>query len=539
MAAGIRTGSDRPSRTAMACNGMVASPHALASAAGLSVLRDGGGAIDAAVAANAVLCVVYPDQTSIGGDCFLLYHEGATGQLHGLNGSGRAGLGADRTALRAAGHTTMPRRGIQAVTVPGTVDAWDAAVTRFGRVALADLLRPAIAYARDGFPVTVRLAAGIAAAAPMLAAEPAAAGAYLPGGAPPRAGDRLRLPALADSLALVAGEGRDAFYVGPIAERIAATARRLGGAITVADLATHRADWVTPLRSDYHGITVAELPPNSQGLAALIALNLAGRAELGTTWGAAAHLHPLVEATKLALATRDRHLADATAMTVDPTHLVSRAFAEEAWPTGAPERAAGTRPLGVADTVAICAVDGDGNAASLIQSIYQGFGSGVIADGTGIVLQNRGAGFSLADDAPNRLEPGRRPPHTLMPAMLLREGHLLGPLASQGGDAQAQVHVQLVTDLADFGLLGDPQAAIDAPRWVVGSGPEGSDTTLALEDRFPEETFADLAARGHDLVRLPAWADGTGHAQVILLDWERGTLLGGSDPRADGLALGF
>lgn len=534
-------GTDRPSRSAMACGGMVASPHALASAAGLAVLRGGGTALDAAVAANAVLCVVYPDQTSIGGDCFLLYHEAATGALHGLNGSGRAGLGADRAALRAAGHRTMPRRGIDAVTVPGTVDVWAAATKRFGRLGLGELLGPAIGYARDGFPVSARLSGGIAAAAPMLAADPSATAVYLPNGRPPGPGERLRLPALADSLALIAEQGRAVFYTGRIAERIAATSRRLGGALTMADLAAHRGEWIQPLTTDYRGLTVAELPPTSQGVAALIALNLVERSELGGTWGTAAHLHPLVEATKLALAARDRHVAEPEAMAVDPGQLAGKAYAAELWPAYDPARAAGHPAAQPGDTVAICAVDRDGNAASLIQSIYQGFGSGVVADGTGIVLQNRGASFSLDDDHPNRLEPGKRPRHTLMPGMLLRNGMLVGPLATQGGDAQLQVHLQLVTDLVDFGMASDPQAAIDAPRWVVGPEPGGTGdpTALQLEGRFGEDVGRALAVMGHQLHRLPPWAENTGHAQLVLVDRDRGLLLGGSDPRADGLALGY
>lgn len=520
--------------TALAPNGMVASPHDLATGAGLAVLQEGGTALDAAIAANAVLTVVYPDQTAIGGDCFILMFEAQSNQLHGLNGSGRAPAAADRAALKAAGHERMPTRGIHAVTVPGTIDAWETALTRFGRFGLDRLLHPAIGYARNGFPVTSGLSENLAAARPLLESDDVLRSRYLPGGQLPRPGDRLHLPELAVSLERIAREGRDAFYTGPIAEAIVATSERLGGAMTLDDLAGHRAEWVTPLTTDYRGVTVAELPPNSQGLTALLALNLVEQVELPVDWGGADHLHPLIEAKKLAFAVRDSTLSDPALVPVDAARLVSKDFARVAWRDYDLARAAtGTAAL-AGDTVYVCAVDRDGNAASLIQSIYMGFGSGVVADGTGIMLQNRGAYFSLDDNHPNRLEGGKRTLHTLMPAMLLRADQLLGPMGTQGGDAQAQVHLQLVTNLVDFGLA--PQAAIEAPRWVAG-GEEP--TAVALEGRFPETTFVGLAARGHVVRRAAEWAPDFGHAQMILVDADRGLLRGGADPRANGLALGY
>lgn len=517
---------------------MVASPHALASVAGLDALRDGGSAMDAAIAANAVLTVVYPDQTSIGGDCLFMYHDyhdAKTGALQGVNGSGRSAAAADREALRGAGHTQMPSRGIHAVTVPGTIDAWCEGHRRWGRLPLDRLLRPAIGYARDGFPVSPNLHLAMK--------ETAADGdwtadlrpIYFPGGAAPAAGSRMRLPDLARSLETIAREGRDAFYTGEIAERIIAASRRHDGPLTADDLANHRAEWVEPATSDYRGVTVAELPPNSQGIAALIELNLAALAPMAA-WGSVEHLHPLIEAKKRAFAVRDAMLSDPRFVPVDVARLTSKAFAEELWRDYDPMRASPGGATAAGDTVYLCAVDRDGNAVSMIQSVYLNFGSGVVADGTGIVLQCRGAYFSLDDGAVNRLEGGKRPLHTLMPGMLMRGGRLLGPFGAQGGDAQAQVHLQLVTNLVDRGM--DPQGAIEAPRWVAGGAPGSDPCLVGLEDRFPAATRAGLEERGHVVTTTDPWNIHFGHAQMILRDDATGLLRGGADPRADGVAIG-
>lgn len=522
--------------TTLAFNGMVASPHSLASAAGVQALRDGGSAIDAVIAANAVLTVVYPDQTSIGGDCFLLYFDAAEKRVHALNGSGRAPQLADREALIAAGHARMPARGIHAVTVPGTIAAWSTAHARFGRLDFARLLQPAIHYARDGFPLSPNVADSIAHAAGsawMSDLEPI----LYPGGRLPSAGSRMRLPRLADSLDAIASGGRDVFYTGAIAEQILAASRRLGGTFSASDLADHRAEWVEPVSTTYRDVTVLEFPPNSQGMTALVELNLAEQVAAPATWGSADHLHPLIEAKKLAFAVRDRYVSDPAFVSIDTDRLTSKAYAAALWRSYDPA-VAGTGTLTEAgDTVYLCAVDGDGNAASIIQSVYLDFGSGVVADDTGIVLQCRGAYFSLDENHVNRLEGGKRTIHTLMPGMLLRDGELLGPIGTQGGDAQAQVHLQLITNLIDYGM--EPQAAIEAPRWVAGGGP-GSDLRLVgLESRFPEQTFVDLERRGHVVQRTSAFDVHFGHAQMILRDQETGLLRGGADPRADGVALGY
>nr|MDQ3043702.1 gamma-glutamyltransferase family protein [Chloroflexota bacterium] len=438
--------------TTLALNGMVASPHYLASAAGLRVLTDGGSAMDAAVTTNAVLTVIYPDQTSIGGDCLLLGYNSATQTLHGLNGSGRAPAAANAQRIREAGHKRMPRDGIETVTVPGTIDAWDVALTRFGRFGLDRALQPAINYARDGFPVSPRLSAAITTQREALDVSETLRRLYLPRGMPPNPGDRLRLPELAHTLELIARDGRDAFYEGSIGEKIGATAAQLGGALTLADLAAHRAEWVEPIQTEYRGVQVATMPPNSQGLTALLGLNLLKQVARGKSWGTAHHLHPMIEAKKLAFAVRDRNLADPNCVPIDTERFLSREFAAELWRLFNLQQALRGAPEQVGDTVFVCAVDRDGNAVALIQSMYQGFGSRVAVGDTGVLLHNRGTNFSLEPGHPNELAGGKRPLHTLMPAILLRDGALLGPIGTQGGDAQAQVLMQLVSNLIDFDM---------------------------------------------------------------------------------------
>ncbi len=524
----FRTG--RP--TTLAFDGMVATPHTLASVAGLDVLREGGTALDAVVAANAVLTVIYPDQTSIGGDCFLIYHEAATKKLFGLNGSGRSPQQTDVDLIRSQFDGVMPRRGIHSVTVPGTIDAWITAHERFGRLEFARLLQPAIGYARNGFPVSPNVAAGIAWHLDHGDPSDDFRRIYASNGKRPMAGERLALPELAQSLELIARDGRDAFYNGEIADRIVASSQKLGGSFALDDFASQHAEWVDPLTTTYRGFTLAELPPNSQGLTALIALNLAEQ-KAPSPWGSTDHLHTLIEATKLAFGVRDDLLADPAFTAIDTDYLCSKAFARELWKRFDRSAAGRGVPAKTGDTVYLCAVDRDGNAASMIQSIYLNFGSGVIPDGTGIVLQCRGAYFNLDEMHPNQLEPGKRPLHTLMPAMLHKDGELLGPIGTQGGDAQAQVQLQLITNLVDFGF--GPQEAIEARRWVAGGAPG----QVTLEAGFNDSTQDELYRRGHMVVETGKWDVNFGQAQMILRDSETGLLNGAADPRADGVALGI
>lgn len=522
--------------TTVAPNAMVATPHHLATSIGLQVLRDGGSAMDAVIAANAVLTVLYPDQTSIGGDCFFIVWDTAEGAATAFNGSGAAPQAANADELRAQGFNTMPRRGPLTVVVPGTIDAWSEGHDRFGHLPFERLLAPAIRYAREGFPVSPRLADVLAAEQATIAERPALAALLLPNGVPLRTGERLALPALADSLELIASNGREPFYTGEIAAQIDATMRELGGRLTIEDLAEHAGEWSEPIGTPYRDIEVLTAPPNSQGLTLLLALGLVDQVDLGEVWGAGEHLHPLIEAKKLAFSVRNATLADPRFVDIDTEALLSsRAFArlQRAYD---PDSASDGQVSLPGDTVYVCAVDGDGNAVSLIQSIFQSFGSGIVAGDTGIILQNRGSYFSLVPGHPNELAPAKRPLHTLMPSLLLRDGKLLGPLGTQGGDAQVQVLLQLITNLIDFGM--EPQAAIDAPRWLAG-GRTASPLTVLLEAGFPELTLPGLARLGHELTVIDPWNPNAGHAQLILLDHETGMLRGGADPRADGSAAGY
>ncbi|HKC75122.1 MAG TPA: gamma-glutamyltransferase [Chloroflexota bacterium] len=529
----------RPS--ALSTNGVVATPHYLASQAGVRILQEGGSAVDAAVAANAVLQVVYPHNCSPGGDAFWIMYDPGQGHPVALNGSGRAPAAAALGRLRERGLTQMPLHGPLPVTVPGAVDSWHEALRRFGRLGLERVLAPAIAYAEDGFPATPKLCNAIARSAGLLALSPAAAAVLLPDGRVPRPGQRVRNPDLATTYRTLVREGPDAFYRGAIAQRLAAAVQQLGGLLTADDLAAHTSDWVEPLSMSYRGHDVYELPPNSQGLTALIALaivegfDLAALPPRGLEWQ-----HLLVEAKRLAFTDRDAYLTDPAAMQIPVHRLVSKEHAAERRRDIDRRRAGPSRPPGHpqgGDTIYLCVVDRDGQCVSLIQSLYHSFGSGIMAPGTGVLLQNRGAYFSLRADHPNVIAPRKRTLHTLMPALMLRDGRPYLVFGSMGGDGQAQTHLQLVTNIVDARL--DVQEAIDAPRWLSGGeigghGPE----PLLMEERFPPEVRAGLAAMGHDVVALGPWEQVMGHAQAIMLR-EDGVLAGGADPRGDGLAAAW
>lgn len=529
----------RPST--LAVEGMVATPHYLASVAGLRTLQAGGNAVDAAIAANAVLTVVYPHMCALGGDAFFLIWDPSESCLHALNGSGRAPAAASIEALAAAGHTTMPQRGALAVTVPGTVHAWETVLDRFGTFGLGDLLQPAIAYAERGFPVSPGLSRAIEQAKPLLEQQAAAARQFLPGGRVPAPGDILRQPDLAAALRLIAGRGADAFYAGAIGESIVAALRAHGGLMSMDDLAAHRSDWVEPLRTTYRGVELVELPPNTQGVTALQMANIMEGFDVPALgWGSAALIHRCVEAKKLAFADRDRYVTDPERADVPVNRLISKAYAAELRQRIDPERAwvEGSEAPGGGDTVYLCTVDRSGMAVSLIQSIFQGFGCGLVAEGTGIVLNNRGASFTLDPAAANRLEPRKRPLHTLIPAMLLRDGRPWVVMGTMGGHGQAQTHLQLLLNLVDFGM--EPQAAVEAPRWVSGRGtPDDPPHVLYLEPGLGADTVTALRRLGHDARTSEPQSSLMGHAQMIEIDRERGILRGGADPRADGYALGW
>lgn len=536
----VATRSTRP--TALAPRGMVATPHYLASAAGLWALRSGGNAFDAAVTAAAVLTVVYPHMCSVGGDAFALIYDARTGVASGFNGSGRAPRAASRDQLTERGLQAMPTRGPLPVTVPGVMDAWEQLLARFGTWTLSDALGPAIDYARDGFPVTQRVADAIKEHADLLGSTPTSAKMFLPTGGPPHPGQRLAFPDLAHTLEKVAHHGTAVFYRGEIGPALARAVREQGGWLADDDLATHSGAWVAPLAASYRGVTVLELPPNTQGLLALLMLKLAEGFDLAALGhNSADAIHVLVEAKKQVFAVAESWISDPERLQAPIERLLGQAFIEQlrgtirldAVSSPSPAHA----PIG-GDTVYLCAVDADGSACSLIQSTYFAFGSGVVAGDTGVLLQNRGAYFSLDADHPNRLEPGKRTYHTLIPALALRDGRPWLVFGTMGADGQPQTQVQILANIIDHRM--DVQCAIEMPRWRSGRFlVDESQERLWVEEDVPPEVLSDLERRGHRLQATPRWSESMGHAQAILIDGETGVLHGGADPRGDGAALGY
>jgi len=527
----------------LAPSGMVASPHALASEAGVAVLRAGGSAVDAAIAANAVLSVVYPHQSSLGGDAIGLIYDARARRVRSLNASGRAPAAATLEEFRRRGLDEIPTRGLLPVTVPGTVAGWWAAHQAYGRLPWRTLFEPAIAYAREGFPVTARLSAWIERSMSVITKEPTTAAMYLQDGEAPRPGARLVQPRLARSLELVAEGGREAFYAGEIAREIVAFAGAHGGLLAEPDFAEARAEWGEPLATTYRGVTIYEPPPNTQGISALQMLNMLEEDDLGALPYLGPDLiHLLVEAKKVAFADRNRHIADPAFVEVPVERLLDKAYARERRRLIRPDRATAWDEIAAGslagDTVYVAVVDREGNAVSLDQSLYMLFGSGVVAGGTGILLHNRGAYFSLDPRHPNRLEPGKRPFHTLMASLAFRGGRLWAVFGCMGADGQPQIHLQVYSAMIDHGL--DLQEAIEAPRWLSGRFAIGDPRDLLnCEGRFPPETLEGLRVRGHKLNVWDPWHELTGHAHGVVIDPESGVRMGASDPRSDGAAIGY
>jgi gamma-glutamyltranspeptidase/glutathione hydrolase len=514
--------------------GMVATSQPLAAFAGAEMLRRGGNAVDAAIAATAVLAVVEPYNTGLGGDCFLLLWNAAERRLYALNGSGRAPRAATIDAYASRGLRTMPMQGILAVTVPGALDAWETALARFGTRSLADVLAPAIAYAEEGFAVSEVIATEWAFAAALLQDDEGRR-VYAPQGTPPRLGDVVRLPDLARTLRAVATGGAGVLYRGEIAARIAAFASRAGGLLTSDDLTAHRSQWVEPIATRYRGHELCEMPPNSQGVAALLALNILERFDVSGAASTTA-VHLAIEAVKVAYADRDR-IADPDHAPAPIAELLSREYAAARAALVRADRASPVTARGASrrgDTVYVAVADRAGNVVSLLNSLYFPFGSGLVVDGTGIVLQNRGFAFSLDPAHANALAPGKRPFHTLAPAMLFKDGAPLVAFGVMGGNLQAQAHVQVVSSLVDHG--DNVQEALDRPRFHVLD-----DGSVALETACGERLARELAARGHvvrdELAAIPY--GGFGGGQAIMIDAETSTYWGGSDSRKDGCAVGF
>ncbi len=525
----------------MAMNGMIASPHYLASQAGLRVLRDGGNAVDAAVAANAVLTVVMPDNCSIGGDAFFQIWDPRTGTSVGLNGSGRAPSGLSIESVSAAGHEVMPERGPLTVTVPGTVDAWQQALDAYGTRELGPLLQDAIDYASEGFPVTPHLNAAITLAANMLGADPAARRQFLHEDKPVARGTILRQPALATTLRTIAREGAEAFYRGVVGERIVRSLNTWGSPISMDDLAEHTSTWVQPISTMYRGLKVQELPPNTQGVTALQMLNMASGWD-PARWdvNSAEQIHHFVESKKLAFRDRDQYISDPEFVDIPVERLTSIDYAHELRSKIDSEKAAVEDSVspGAGDTVYLCAFDSNGMAVSLIQSVFRGFGSGIVAEGTGILLQNRGASFTMDDSAANSLQPRKRSMHTLIPGLALKDDFPWLVFGCMGAHGQAQTHLQLVSKIVDYGF--NPQEAIESPRWVAG--PDAQDDPqhlLRVEPEIGEDVVSALSEKGHEVRVTVPFSSAMGHAQAIHVDRENGVLIGGADPRANGYALGW
>lgn len=515
----------------------VVSDHVLASTAGAAVLKRGGNAIDAAITMAAVLAVVRPHMNGVGGDNFLLIREAKTGKVYALNGSGRAGAKAIPTFFTTQKLTQIPGTGITSVSVPGAVRAWEDALTRFGTISIADALQPAIEYAERGFPVSTRLSLDITAEARKVESDSSLKNTFLVGGKAPAPGTILMQRDLARTLRTIATGGADAFYRGPLAAQIAQFIEREGGLVTAADLSSHRSQWQEPISTKYAGKTVLAFPPNSQGMTFLQLLNLA---ELllspNDSANSAASIHVLAEATKLTYQDRDRFLADPDFSPVPVERLLSKAYAADRAKvirrdTVVAPAGSGTTRDGNGDTIYLAVVDKDGNAVSMIQSLFASFGSGRMVPGTGITLHNRGSLYELDPSHPNVIAPGKRPFHTLSPAMALNaDGSIAMAFGTPGGDGQPQTLVQIINNVLRHGMT--PQQAVEAARWRVFAG-----TRLGVEPGIDAATRAALERRGH-VVRLQEPSAEFGGAQMIVVH-SSGARMTGADFRREAYAIAW
>jgi gamma-glutamyltranspeptidase / glutathione hydrolase len=530
----------------LARNGIIATSQPLASAAGLRVLQEGGNAIDAAVTAAAVLAVVEPTMNGLGGDLFAIVYDAKTKTLRGLNASGRAPAAATIDEFKRRKLDSIPYRGELSISVPGVVDGWHELLSKHGTISFAQALGPATGYARDGFAVSEIIANQWSDAASVLAQDPVAASVYLPGGKPPAQGDVFRNPKLAATFETLVKGGRDVFYRGAIGKAIATDIKRRNGLVAESDLAEHVSDWVAPISTSYRGHDVYELPPNTQGVVALQMLNILEGFDLAPLrHNSAEYLHLLVEAKRIAFADREAWLADYASVDKDTlSRMLSKEYAAERRREidrgraareyrpmsrrGSAPPVAHEPPQARGDTIYLTVADRHGNVVSLIQSIFENFGSGIVAGDTGIVLHNRGNLFSLDAAHPNALKPGKRPFHTLIPAMVMKDGRPWLSYGVMGGDMQPQGHVQVLLNLIDFKM--NIQEAGEAPRF------RHSAAGLALESAISPEARFGLDQRGHRIIHT---IGSFGGFQGILFDHTRGVMMAGSDPRKDGLAIGY
>lgn len=523
--------------------GMVCASQPLAALIGIDMLKAGGTCIDAALATNAALGLMEPGSCGIGGDLFAIVWIEKDRRLYGLNASGRAPAGWTLEKARALGLSSIPRKSPLSWSVPGCVSGWQALSERFGRLGLARVLAPSIEYARAGFPVSPIIASQFTSWRD--AEEAHLAAVYHPGGRVPDYGDVFQNPLLAASYERIAKDGAAAFYEGETAARIVAKSRELGGHMSLEDLKAHRADWVEPVSSSYRGYDVWEIPPNGQGICALQILNILEGFDVASLGhNSLEHLHLLVEAKKLAFEDRARYYADPKFADVPTARLISKEYARERAKKIDPKRAAlrvgAGDPALDSDTVYLCAADGEGNMISLIQSVYSAFGSGICPDGVGFAMQNRGQAFSLDPAHRNRLEPKKRPFHTIIPAFLTRQSAPVMPFGVMGGDIQPQGHAQVVMNILDFGL--SVQQATDVPRIIHegSSAPWGGEMTdggeVVPERGLDPKVLEGLAARGHRIAKAPA---AHGGYQAIWREEDPRRYFGGSDPRKDGQAIGY
>ena len=501
------------------------------------MLRQGGNAVDAAIATAAALNVVEPMATGLGGDAFALIYLSGSKQLKALNGSGRAPYATSLDALRSFGYREMPTTGIHTVTVPGALDGWCSMLDNYGTMGLSQVLVPAIQLAEHGFPLTEIIAHTWKKNSAKLQLNASAARTYLPAGQAPEAGDLIVQPDLAKTFRKIAEGGRDVFYNGEIAEAIVACSNDNGGLITMQDLGDHTCTWVKPISTSYHGYDVYECPPNSQGLIVLLALNILEGYDLQSLrHNSSDYLHLLIEALRLAFADGSQYVADPDFADLPLERLLSRSYAERrrgVIKRGRPGRAAEAGVLNTEeDTVYLAVTDKDGNSVSFISSLYQPFGSGIVVPDTGICLQNRGSLFAFEAGHPNCIEPHKRPYHTIIPAMVLRDGDLFLTFGVMGGFMQPQGHVQVLLNIVDFGM--GVQTALDAPRFRYMQ-----DNECAFEPDIPPHVLQELAGKGHHVIELDdPYCQQFGGGQAIMVHPSTRALIAGSDPRKDGCALG-
>ncbi len=527
--------SHRP--VAMGTNWMITSGHMLASQAGAAILEKGGNSIDAAIAANAVLGVVRPHMCGIGGDAFIIIYVAREKEIKVLNASGRAPYGATREFFGKKGLKRIPDKGILTATVPGAVDGWATALEAYGTMTLDTLLQRAIEYAEKGFPVYGELSQVIENQSPLLKSHPASARVFLPAGRPPRPGELLVQHDLAESLKKIARGGRDAFYRAEIGRALVKCSRESNGLFAENDLEDHSSTWVGPIETTYRGYRICVVPPNSQGIALLMQGNIIENFDLPELGhNSVDYVHLLVETKKLVFADRDTYVCDPDFHPVPVEKMVSKAYAKEqksridldrAATDVSPTRFSSTGE----DTIYLAVVDGEGNAVSMINSLYEAFGSGMVIEGTGIMLHNRGKDFSLDSSHVNCVEPHKRPYHTLSPCMIFKGGRPCMVLGTPGADGQTQTLLQVIANIIDFGA--DIQEAIESPRWRSNPG-----NNLLIEGRFPATVVEGLKGRGHRIELLPGWSSICGGAQGIIIDQEKGVLMGGADPRRQAYAIG-